>query len=178
MGHDEVSGPVQLTMCTFRGPQLPPDLRRLVGDLHNQRNQQVRLVDSLILQKSSDGIVTEQPLPDLLPQIQSAGLISQLLRRTEAETALGTRTSPSDTYESGTGRGVFFRGERIPDPRDAVSPGFIALVLLVEHRWAAPLHDALLHSDASPVGNAWIGIDAIQEVGLMSPETANKLATA
>lgn len=165
MGHDEVSGPVQLTMCTFRGPQLPPDLRRLVGDLHNQRNQQVRLVDSLILQKSSDGIVTEQ-------------LISQLLRRTEAETALGTRTSPSDTYESGTGRGVFFRGERIPDPRDAVSPGFIALVLLVEHRWAAPLHDALLHSDASPVGNAWIGIDAIQEVGLMSPETANKLATA
>jgi hypothetical protein len=53
-----------------------------------------------------------------------------------------------------------------------------ALALMVEHRWAAPLHDAILHSDTAPLGNAWVGIDALEEVGLLSSETVNKLATA
>ena len=177
MERDEVSGPVQLTMHTFRGPQLPSDMRRLIDGLRNQSDQ-VRLVDSLILRKNSNGTMTEQPSPDPLPEIHSAGLIAKLLDRAEAEATLATSPTSTDTYESRTGRGILFRGERMPDPRDTVPAGMYALALLVEHRWAAPIHDAILHSDTSPLGNAWIGIDALQEVGLISPETANKLATA
>jgi hypothetical protein len=177
MEHDEVSGPVQLTMHTFRGPQLPADMRRLVDGLRNQSDQ-VRLVDSLILQKNSNGTLTQQPLPDAEPEVHSAGLISKILNRAEAEATLATGPASTYTYESRTGRGILFRGERMPDPRDAVPPGMYALALMVEHRWAAPIHDAIMHSDTSPLGNAWIGIDALEEVGLISSETANKLATA
>jgi hypothetical protein len=178
MQQDEVSGPVQLSMVTFMGPQVPAEMRRVVDDLRDERYQGVRLVDALILRKDSNGTMIQQPSPDLIPEIHSAGLIPKLLYRAEAETTLGTGTSTDETYESRTGRGVIFRGERMPDPRETVPPGAHALVLLIEHRWAAPLHDAILHSDASPAGNAWIGIDALQEVGLLSPETANKLARA
>jgi hypothetical protein len=178
MEHDEATGPVQFAMFTFRGPLIPPDIRRLVDDLRNQRHQGVRLIDALILRKNSDGTLAQQPSPDPLPEIPSAGLISKLLARAGAETALATGTSISETYESRTGRGVIFRGERMPDPRDTVPPGSHALALLIEHQWAALLHDAILRSDVSPVGDAWIGVDAIQEIGLMSPETASRLASA
>lgn len=177
MEHDEVSGPVQLTMHAFRGPQLPADMRRLVDGLRNQSDQ-VLLVDSLILRKDPNGTLTEQPFPDPLPKIHSAGLISQILRRAEAEATLAPGPASTYTYESRTGRGILFRGERMPDPRDAVPRGMYALALMVEHRWAAPLHDAILHSDTAPLGNAWVGIDALEEVGLLSSETVNKLATA
>ena len=178
MEPDKVSGPVQLNMFTFRGPELPPDVRRVVDDLRNQRHQGVRLVDALVLRKNYDGTMTQQPSPDPLPELRSAGLISRLLDRAEAEATLAIGPSPTETYESRTGRGVIFRGERLPDPRDTLPPGSHALALLIEHGWAAPLHDAVLRSDASPVGNAWIGIDALEEVGLISSETADKLARA
>lgn len=178
MGHDEVSGPVQFSMFTFRGPLMPADIRRVVDDLRDERYQGLRLIDALVLRKDSNGTLTQQPSPDPLPEIRSAGLISKLLARAGAETALATGTSISDTYESRTGRGYIFQGERLPDPRDTVPPGCHALALLIEHQWAAMLHDAILRSDASPVGDAWIGVDGLQEVGLMTPETANKLAGA
>ncbi len=178
MEHDKVRGPVQLSMLTFRGPQVPPDMRQAVDDLRDHRYQGVRLLDALILWKNSDGTMTEHPSPDSLPEIHRADLISKLFTRGEAEATLAISTSRSDTYESRTGRGVIFRGERMPDPRDTVPPGSHALALLIEHQWAAPLHDAILHSDASPVGNAWIGLDALEELGLISPETAGRLASA
>ena len=178
MEHDQASGPVQLSMFTFRGPQLPSDLFRVVDDLSKQRHKGIRLLDVLTLRKNSDGTMIQQPSPDPLPEIHTAGLISKLLDRAEAEATMAISPSPSETYESRTGRGIIFRGERMPDPRDTLPPGSHALALLIEHQWAAPLHDAILQSDASPVGNAWIGIDALGEVGLISPETANKLARA
>ena len=178
MEPDKVSGPVQLNMLTFRGPELPPDMHCVVDDLRNQRHHGVRLIDALVLRKNYDGTMIQQPSPDPLPEIPSAGLISKLLDRAEAEATLAIGPSPSETYESRTGRGVIFRGERLPDPRDTLPPGSHALALLIEHGWAAPLHEAILRSDASPLGNAWIGIDALEEVGLISPETANKLARA
>jgi hypothetical protein len=178
MEHDKVSGPVQLSMVTFAGPELPADMRRVVDDLRNQSLQGVGLVDALVLRKETNGVITRQPSPDPIPETPSTGVISKLLDRAEAEATLATITSPSGTYESMTGRGAIFRGERMPDPRDTVPPGHYALALLIEHHWAAPLHDAVLHSDATPVGNAWIGIAALQELELISPETADKLANA
>jgi hypothetical protein len=178
MEHDKVSGPVQLNMFTFRGPQVPSDLGRVVDGLRMERHQGVRLLDALVLRRNNNGTMVQEPSPDPLPEIHSAGLISKLLDRAEAEATMAVGPSPSETYESRTGRGIIFRGERMPDPRDSLPPGSHALVLLIEHQWAAPLHDAILHSDASPAGNAWIGIDALQEVGLLSPETATKLARA
>lgn len=172
------SGPVQFTMLTFKGTQIPPDIRRVVDDLSNSRHQGVRLIDALVLRKNRDGTLTQQSSPDLLPEIPSAGLISKLLDRAGAQTALASGTPPFDTDGSRTVRGVIFQGERIPDPRDTVPSGSHALALLIEHQWAALLHDALLRSDASPLGDAWVGVDALEEIGLMSPETAKKLGGA
>src|SRR5262249_35438945 len=138
------------------------------------RHEGVRLIDALVMRKNRDGTLTQQPSPDPLPEIPSAGLISILLDRAGAETALASSASRSGTAGSRAGRGVIFRGEPIPDPRDTVPPGSHALALLIEHQWAALLHDALLQSNAAPVGDGWIGIDALEEMGLMSPETAKK----
>jgi hypothetical protein len=178
MEHEKVSGPVQLSMVTFTDPELPADMRRVVDDLRNESRQGVRLIDALVLRKNTDGTITRRPSPDPLAEIHSSGLISKLLDRAAAEATLATITTPSGTYESMTGRGAIFRGERMPDPRDTVPAGSHALALLIEHRWAAPLHDAILHSDATPVGNAWIGIEALHELGLISTETATQLANA
>lgn len=178
MERDEAGGPVQLSMFTFSGPELPAEMRRVLDDLRDQSIQGLRLIDALVLRKNTDGTITRKPSPDPIAEIDSTGLISKLLDRAQAQATMATSPSPAGTYEATTWRGSIFSGERMPDPRDTVPTGFQALALLIEHRWAAPIHDAVLHSHVNPVGDAWIGVEALYELGLMSRETATELAHA
>lgn len=178
MAQDEATGPVQLSMFTFTGPQLPAEMRRVLDDLRDENIQGLRLIDALVLRKNTDGTITRKPSPDPIAEIEGRGLISKLLDRAQAQATLATSPSPTGTYEATTGRGSIFSGERMPDPRDTVPTGFQALALLIEHRWATPIHEAVLHSNATPVGNAWIGVEALYELGLISRETAAELAHA
>jgi hypothetical protein len=86
-------------------------------------------------------------------------------------------TSLSDGYYASPARGQIFRGEPLPDPRDALPAGSHGLVLLIEQTWATPFRDAILQSGAAPVGDGWVSVKALEEVGLMSREAADRLAT-
>jgi hypothetical protein len=162
-------------MVRFEGPDLPAEVRRVVGDLRDEGVPGVRLIDALMLRRNSDGTMSQQPVLDSMRETPSTGLVSKLLNLVEAEEALGAATSVSETYEVTGGRRALFRGEPIPDPRDTVPAGSSAVIILIEHRWATPFRDAILHSGGTPVGTAWVGFGALQELGLISSEAAAQL---
>jgi hypothetical protein len=171
-------GPVQFSMARFEGPELPAEVRRTVNDLCDQNVRGVRLVDALVLRKNTDGTMTQQAILDPGQETPNSGLISKLLNLVEAEEALGAATSVSETYEVTGGRGAIFRGGAIPDPRDTVPEGSSAVIILIEHGWATPFRNAILRAGGTPVAAAWVGFDALQELGLISSEAAAQLAGA
>jgi hypothetical protein len=175
---EQLIGPVQFSMVRFEGQEFPAEVRRAVDDLRNDSVQGVRLVDALMLRKNPDGTMSQQTVLDPMPETASTGLISKFLNFVEAEEALGAATSVSDTYEVTGGRAALFRGGPIPDPRDTMPVGSSAVVILIEHCWATSFRDAILHSGGTPVGTAWVGFSALQELGLISSEAAAQFAGA
>jgi hypothetical protein len=111
-----------------------------------------------------------------MPETHDTGPISKLLTRIESRNAFAA-TSSSDSYYASPARDRLFRDEPLPDPRDALPAGSHALVLLIEQTWATRFRDALLQSDAVPVGSGWVSVEALQAIGLMSGEAADRLAS-
>jgi len=50
-----------------------------------------------------------------------------------------------------------------------VPEGSSAVVILLEHRWAAGLRHAVARVGGYPVAGAWLGADAVEELDLPAP---------
>jgi hypothetical protein len=167
----QLIGPVQLSMIGFSESEVPGRIRRALDDLDNQC---VRLVDVLVVRKSADGM-TDRLTIDLVPETQP-GLISRLLDHVESQ-QLTSPKSVSGAYAGRGGWGRLFSGDAIANPRDVIPAASSAVLVLVEHCWATPIRDAILESRASVLtSSAWVGIDNLQELGLISPDAAKQLA--
>jgi hypothetical protein len=51
-----------------------------------------------------------------------------------------------------------------------------AAVILLEHRWAIPLRDAIINAGGFPLGNSFISPADLVAIGLMSAAEAEGLA--
>jgi hypothetical protein len=173
---EEVTGPVMFYMTRFAGPQLPIELGRVVGDLRNEGFPGVRLLDASVIRKNADGTLGQPAALDPMPETHDTGPISKLLIRIESRNP--TATPPTDRYYASPARGRLFNDDPLPDPRDALPAGSHALVLLIEQVWATPFRDAILRSDAAPIGSGWVSVEALEAIGLMSREAVDRLATA
>ncbi|WP_148062120.1 hypothetical protein [Micromonospora aurantiaca] len=152
---------MQLLMIGFKGDQVPPDVRREVKGL--LVSDQIRVLDVLTILMHRNRTIERQPDLDLRPPApaHSGDLIERLLRGSGAAAVMGDSTSG--------GRGYLFSGDNIPQLRNAMEAGTGAIVLLLEHLWAIALRDAVVHSEAFPVSDAWIGRTALQQLNLLDP---------
>jgi hypothetical protein len=132
-------GPVQLVVIAFEGGSFDgkvlDELRRLRAE------DAVRLIDLLFVAKDGQGEVVEIEQGDLSAEGNAA--CGDLVRALFGAGATAPNGSPPPH------EGVWFLADAIP-------AGTAAAVVLFEHRWAAPLRDAIDTAGGHDLVDRWI----------------------
>jgi hypothetical protein len=156
-------GPVQLMMIGYNHTQMAGPLRAKVNDL--KADPAVRIVDVLCVHKNRDGTIETEQVSDLIPEDshEPGEVIDTLLTRADAARTMNQ--SPS------TGAGYLYRGDLIPDFRQAMPSESGVLAILLEHRWSIPLRDVATEEGVYAVADGWMGRDALKNVELIPQDS-------
>jgi len=155
-------GPVQIVVVgfgelTFDGAVLS-ELRRL-RDL-----EVVRLVDMVIVAKSNSGELVRVKASDLTEEdAAQLGEIAGALVGLEGAEGDGGQPDAAAGDQSTPVHG-FLGDERTWSVADVIPGGTMAVVAVLEHRWAIPLRDAVRRAGGETLADAWIHPD---DLGLM-----------
>src|SRR4051812_23572792 len=156
-------GPVQLLVLGFDHPRFHGEI---VAELDRlQTGGSVRVIDALAVYKDAD---TELEVAHLssVPDAPGAGLgrvVGALVGLdVEGEPGLGADGEPLTERE----------GWDVLDdiPRDSA-----AALLLLEHRWAVPLRDAVARAGGYRIADGFISPLDLLAVGLVSPQQVEEL---
>jgi hypothetical protein len=134
-------GPVQAIVITFEGHSFDG---RILDELQRLRGQDaVRLIDLLFVAKDVLGEVVELEQGDLSAPADGASgdLVRALFGAGAGATLPNAPPAPRE--------GVWFLADAIP-------AGTAAAVALLEHRWAAPLRDAIESAGGHDLVDRWI----------------------
>jgi hypothetical protein len=152
--HPATSGPVQLLVIAFVGGKFDG---RVLEELRRLREHDVvRLLDLLFVAKDEDGAVFEFEVSDLL-EAESAeygALVRELFGfgGDDGGTAGRGRDAAATVAQNGS----------LLDPAetwflaDLIPAGTAAAVVMLEHRWAAPLRDAIEAADGHDLIDTWV----------------------
>jgi hypothetical protein len=156
-------GPVQIIVVGFDDlhfeDEILPQLRRL-RDL-----EIVRPVEALVVAKSESGELTTVKADDLAER-----QASQLAGITAALLGLGPSAERTDP-----GAREFLGDDQTWSVADSIPPGTMAVVVLLEHRWAIPVRDAVQRAGGTTLADAWIHPDDIAFYGgIVAVEQAQK----
>jgi uncharacterized membrane protein len=165
----EEFGPVQVLVVGFQDGkftgEILDELRRL------REHDVVRLVDLLFVTKDEDGNVTSAEHSDLTEEeAAELGAIAGALVGWGAEGEEGLETGA----EAGALAGAvaaeegMFGDEEVWYIADAIPDGGSAAIAIIEHRWAIPLRDAILHAGGLPVADEWLHPSDLVAAGLQS----------
>jgi hypothetical protein len=129
-----VTGPVQVLVVGFEAPSFSGEV---LAELTRLRERGVvRLVDVLLVERGEDGTFhTLEPPPGSDPDLGQ--IAAELLGGGEEA---GGDQAPGETWSLA----------------DAVPPGGVAAVALIEHLWAAPLVAAIGRAGGRPLGELWL----------------------
>ncbi len=145
-------GPVQLLTVGFDEPNftgaIMQELKRLA------EHDIVRLVDVLIVAKDDDGNVTQLEMSDR-PELEQYGALAGAL--------LGLGAAGEEGMVAGAVLGAEAMADgRLYDPEevwvlaDEIPPGMTAAIVMLEHRWAIPLRDAIEGANGAVLVDEWI----------------------
>ncbi len=165
-------GPVQLLVLGFDQPdfqgQIVAELDRLKeGDL-------VRVIDGIAVHKHEDGKVEVLRRSDLSDDEAAEfgavvgaliGLGAGGVEGAEAGAELGAAAAAAERSEPD-------KDEDEWDVLDEIPPGTAAAVILLEHRWAAPLRDAIRSANGFAISDGWVHPEDLVAVGILAAEEA------
>lgn len=165
-------GPVQLLVLGFDQPdfqgQIVAELDRLKeGDL-------VRVIDGIAVHKHEDGKVEVLRRSDLSDDEAAEfgavvgaliGLGAGGVEGAEAGAELGAATAAAERSEPEADDDEW-------DVLDEIPPGTAAAVILLEHRWAAPLRDAIRSANGFAISDGWVHPEDLVAVGILAAEEA------
>jgi uncharacterized membrane protein len=169
-------GPVQLLVLGFRHPDFHGEIR---GELNLLRdNELVRVIDALAVRKDADGNVITFHQSQLSTDEQQAfgALVGGLI---------GLGAAGREGLELGAERGaevVAERGgvfdEEAWDVLAEIPEDSAALLVLLEHRWAIPLRDAIARAGGFRLASEFISPLDLVALGLVEAAEAEALAAA
>jgi uncharacterized membrane protein len=147
-------GPVQLLIIAFEGGSFEG---KILDELRRLREQEaVRLVDLLFVAKGEDDEVIELVMSDLsAAETEEYGA----LVRTLMGVGVGGEVSAAEGVQAAAAAAQ--NGSRL-GPADAwfladqIPPGTAAAIVLLEHRWAVPLRDAVEAAGGHDLIDTWV----------------------
>ena len=168
-------GPVQLLIVGFKQPDFQGEIR---GELDRLRdNDLVRVIDALAVRKDADGNVEALHESQLSADEQQAfgALVGGLI---------GLGAAGEEGFELGAERGaeaVAERGgvldeEQAWDVLEEIPADTAGLLVLLEHRWAIPLRDAVARAGGMRLASEFISPLDLVAVGLVDRAEAEALA--
>jgi uncharacterized membrane protein len=170
-------GPVQLLVLGFKQPDFQGEIRDELDRLRD--NDLVRVVDALGVRKDADGEVQVLHESQLSGDQQAAfgALVGGLI---------GLGAAGEEGFEIGAERGaeaVAERGgvlseETAWDVLEEIPPDSAGLLVLLEHRWAIPLRDAIARAGGFRLASEFISPLDLVGIGLVGAEEAAALAAA
>jgi uncharacterized membrane protein len=168
-------GPVQLLVIGFDRPDFHGEI---VGELEElRRSGAVRVIDALAVHKDDDGAIEVQHLSSLTREeaIEVGSKVAALVglgiegeEGMHAAAEIGVEDAAAHGIEVFTDEAEWDVLEEIPNDSDA------ALILL-EHRWAVPLRDAIARAGGYRVADGMVSPYDVLAIGLASAEEARDL---
>jgi uncharacterized membrane protein len=137
-------GPVQVLVVGFDRPAFSGEI--LAEFTRLRQAGIVRLVDLLLVSRAGDGAVETVAAP-AGTDAGLGGLAAALLGQAEVE--------GEDEDETG----VDTAGDSVWSLADAVPPGSVAAVALIEHIWAGPLNAAIQKAGGAALEETWLAPD-------------------
>jgi len=171
-------GPVQLIVYGFNQPKfgggIAAELTRL------RELELVRVIDALVVYKNPDGEVVNIQITDLNPeQAESFGAILGGL--------IGLGAGGQQGMEAGAAAGaqrveeqdghIFDPDHEMWDVLDDIPNDTAAALLLLEHRWAIPLRDAILDEGGMAIGDLWLHPQDLVATGILAAEAAEEMSS-
>jgi len=161
-------GPVQLIVLGFSQPDFRGEILAELDRL--KENDVVRVIDALAVYKDAQGEVTTLERSDLSDEeaAEFGAVVGALI---------GLGMAGEEGAEAGAELGAEAAGEAFGDetewdvvaelPNDSA-----AALILLEHRWAIPLRDAVVRAGGFPVSDGFIHPLDLVAVGVLAAEEA------
>jgi hypothetical protein len=146
------TGPVQIVVVGFDNVKFESDI---VAELRRLRNLEiVRLVDVVIVAKSKGGDLVPIKAGELSQEesAQFGAIVGALVGLDGDEHGTEPGEGPTEVHG-------FVGDDRTWSVPDVIPEGTMAVVALLEHRWAIPLRDAVVRAGGKPLADAFIPPD-------------------
>jgi uncharacterized membrane protein len=169
-------GPVQLLVLGFKHPDFQGEIRQELDRLRD--NDLVRVIDALGVHKGTDGEVEVLHDSQLSADQQQAfgALVGGLIGLGAAGKEgfqLGAERGPEAVAE----RGGVFDEEQAWDVLAEIPEDTAGLLVLLEHRWAIGLRDAIARAGGFRLASEFISPLDLVAIGLVSAAEAEALAS-
>jgi uncharacterized membrane protein len=168
-------GPVQLIVLGFDHPDFHGEV---IAELERLReSNMVRVIDSITVYKDVDGELEVEHLSNLTEQeaIELGSKIGALIglgvegeEGMEAGAAMGAEQAAADGIR-------VFAGAEEWDVLGDIPNDCAAALILLEHRWAVPLRDAIARAGGFRISDGFVSPLDLVEIGLLSAEEAKDL---
>ena len=167
-------GPVQLLVLGFPEPNFHG---RVVAELERLRDSDtVYVIDALAVHKDTDGSIEVLHLSNITDD-------EAVELGTKIGALIGLGIEGEEGMEKGAEAGAaaaaegleFFDDEEAWDVLEDIPNDSAAALVLLEHRWAIPLRDAIADAGGYRVGDAFISPLDLVEVGLATAGEARRL---
>lgn len=147
-------GPVQLMVIAFDRPTFNGEAAAEINRLSEAGI--VRLIDAIIVNKDDDGTVTtievsELGIDEMTDMGATIGALIGLGAAGEAGAEIGAALGAEAAAD-----GHLLDGPEIVDVLDEIPNGSAAAVVLIEHRWAIPLSNAIEGAGGTPILDMWV----------------------
>jgi hypothetical protein len=162
-------GPVQLLVLGFSHPDLRGEIIEELERLGESGT--VRVIDSLVVYKDAAGEIEVEHLSNLSDEAANLGRLVGALIGLSIE---GEEWLEVDAEVTAYGMDLFSEDEGWDVLQDIPGDSAAALVL-IEHRWAVSLRDAIVRSGGFRISDGFISPLDLVEIGLVSPDEADAL---
>jgi uncharacterized membrane protein len=167
-------GPVQLIVLGFQHPEFHGEI---IAELERLRESDtVRVIDALAVHKDADGEIEVQHLSNLSKDeaIELGSKVGALIGL-GIEGEEGMVAGAEVGAEAGADGVSVFSDEDAWDVIEDIPNDSAAALLLIEHRWAVPLRDAVVRAGGFRISDGFISPLDLVEIGLLSREEAQEL---
>jgi uncharacterized membrane protein len=168
-------GPVQLFVLGFDNPDFHDEVTRELERL--RASDAVRVIDALAVHKDADGEIEVQHLSDLTKEeaIELGSKVAALVGL-GIEGEEGLHAAAEIGADDAAARGIEVLADEVEwDVIGEIPNGAAAALILLEHRWAGPLRDAVARAGGYRIADGMISPYDLLAIGLASAEEAKQL---